>query len=181
MSGECNERKGDIEKFGNIMNFNLTGESAIREASALFEMKTGDLSGSSRVGSGRVRSLYTAGLLVKSAKFAGVYGSVLGSRWSSSRPAVSGSKMALDLENVFGVDFANLVPVKNRGGERISDYQREIGKGERRSLDTKVDRGGKQKSKSGESEVLYAGVLGLDNRGQEHSKAEEIAKTAVKA
>ena len=168
-----------IEEFSQIINFNFASDSSLLETSALFHIKASNLSRRSRIRPGRVSSFNSTTLLMKSFKLAGMNSSVLRSRGSSSSPAFNDSKVTFYVENKFSINITNLLPIKDLGGEGVSNCQAKVGKDQSRSLNSKVDRGSNQENKSTEGEVFSAAVLGFQESSNQHPKTEEISQTTV--
>ena len=168
-----------VEEFSQIINFNFASDSSLLETSALLHIKASNLSRRSRIRPGRVSSFNSTTLLMKSFKLAGMNSSVLRSRGSSSSPAFNDSKVTFYVENKFSINITNLYPIKDLGGEGVSNCQAKVGKDQSRSLNSKVDRGSNQENKSTEGEVFSAAVLGFQESSNQHPKTEEISQTAV--
>ena len=168
-----------VEEFSQIINFNFTSDSSLLETSALLHIKASNLSRRSRIRPGRVSSFNSTTLLMKSFKLAGMNSSVLRSRGSSSSPAFNDSKVTFYVENKFSINITNLLPIKDLGGEGVSNCQAKVGKDQSRSLNSKVDRGSNQENKSTEGEVFSAAVLGFQESSNQHPKTEEISQTTV--
>ena len=168
-----------VEEFSQIVNFNFTSDSSLLETSALLHIKASNLSRRSRIRPGRVSSFNSTTLLMKSFKLAGMNSSVLRSRGSSSSPAFNDSKVTFYVENKFSINITNLLPIKDLGGEGVSNCQAKVGKDQSRSLNSKVDRGSNQENKSTEGEVFSAAVLGFQESSNQHPKTEEISQTTV--
>ena len=168
-----------VEEFSQIINFNFASDSSLLETSALLHIKASNLSRRSRIRPGRVSSFNSTTLLMKSFKLAGMNSSVLRSRGSSSSPAFNDSKVTFYVENKFSINITNLLPIKDLGGEGVSNCQAKVGKDQSRSLNSKVDRGSNQENKSTEGEVFSAAVLGFQERSNQHPKTEEISQTTV--
>jgi len=168
-----------VEEFSQIINFNFASDSSLLETSALLHIKASNLSRRSRIRPGRVSSFNSTTLLMKSFKLAGMNSSVLRSRGSSSSPAFNDSKVTFYVENKFSINITNLYPIKDRGGEGVSNCQAKVGEGQSRSLNSKVDRGSNQENKSAEGEVFSAAVLGFQESCNQHPKTEDISQTAV--
>jgi len=103
----------------------------------------------------------------------------LRSRGSSSSPAFNDSKVTFYVENKFSINITNLYPIKDLGGEGVSNCQAKVGKDQSRSLNSKVYRGSNQENKSTEGEVFSAAVLGFQESSNQHPKTEEISQTTV--
>jgi len=168
-----------VEEFSQIINFNFASDSSLLETSALLHIKASNLSRRSRIRPGRVSSFNSTTLLMKSFKLAGMNSSVLRSRGSSSSPAFNDSKVTFYVENKFSINITNLLPIKDLGGEGVSNCQAKVGKDQSRSLNSKVDRGSNQENKSTEGEVFSAAVLGFQESSNQHPKTEEISQTTV--
>ena len=168
-----------VEEFSQIINFNFASDSSLLETSALLHIKASNLSRRSRIRPGRVSSFNSTTLLMKSFELAGMNSSVLRSRGSSSSPAFNDSKVTFYVENKFSINITNLYPIKDLGGEGVSNCQAKVGKDQSRSLNSKVDRGSNQENKSTEGEVFSAAVLGFQESCNQHPKTEEISQTAV--
>ena len=168
-----------VEEFSQIINFNFASDSSLLETSALLHIKASNLSRRSRIRPGRVSSFNSTTLLMKSFKLAGMNSSVLRSRGSSSSPAFNDSKVTFYVENKFSINITNLYPIKDLGGEGVSNCQAKVGKDQSRSLNSKVDRGSNQENKSTEGEVFSSAVLGFQESCNQHPKTEEISQTAV--
>jgi len=168
-----------VEEFSQIINFNFASDSSPLETSALLHIKASNLSRRSRIRSRRVSSFNSTTLLMKSFKLAGMNSSVLRSRGSSSSPAFNDSKVTFYVENKFSINITNLYPIKDLGGEGVSNCQAKVGKDQSRSLNSKVDRGSNQENKSTEGEVFSAAVLGFQESCNQHPKTEEISQTTV--
>lgn len=168
-----------VEEFSQIINFNFASDSSLLETSALLHIKASNLSRRSRIRSRRVSSFNSTTLLMKSFKLAGMNSSVLRSRGSSSSPAFNDSKVTFYVENKFSINITNLLPIKDLGGEGVSNCQAKVGKDQSRSLNSKVDRGSNQENKSTEGEVFSAAVLGFQESSNQHPKTEEISQTTV--
>ena len=168
-----------VEEFSQIINFNFASDSSLLETSALLHIKASNLSRRSRIRPGRVSSFNSTTLLMKSFKLAGMNSSVLRSRGSSSSPAFNDSKVTFYVENKFSINITNLYPIKDLGGEGVSNCQAKVGKDQSRSLNSKVYRGSNQENKSTEGEVFSAAVLGFQESSNQHPKTEEISQTAV--
>jgi len=168
-----------VEEFSQIINFNFASDSSLLETSALLHIKASNLSRRSRIRSRRVSSFNSTTLLMKSFKLAGMNSSVLRSRGSSSSPAFNDSKVTFYVENKFSINITNLYPIKDLGGEGVSNCQAKVGKDQSRSLNSKVDRGSNQENKSTEGEVFSAAVLGFQESSNQHPKTEEISQTTV--
>ena len=167
-----------VEEFSQIINFNFASDTSFK-TSALLHIKASNLSRRSRIRPGRVSSFNSTTLLMKSFKLAGMNSSVLRSRGSSSSPAFNDSKVTFYVENKFSINITNLYPIKDRGGEGVSNCQAKVGEGQSRSLNSKVDRGSNQENKSAEGEVFSAAVLGFQESCNQHPKTEDISQTAV--
>ncbi len=167
-----------VEEFSQIINFNFTSDTSFK-TSALLDVAASNLSRSSRIGSRRVSSFNSTTLLMKSFKLAGMNSSVLRSRGSSSSPAFNDSKVTFYVENKFSINITNLLPIKDLGGEGVSNCQAKVGKDQSRSLNSKVYRGSNQENKSTEGEVFSSAVLGFQESCNQHPKTEEISQTAV--
>lgn len=168
-----------VEEFSQIINFNFASDSSLLETSALLHIKASNLSRRSRIRPGRVSSFNSTTLLMKSFKLAGMNSSVLRSRGSSSSPAFNDSKVTFYVENKFSINITNLYPIKDLGGEGVSNCQAKVGKDQSRSLNSKVDRGSNQENKSTEGEVFSAAVLGFQESSNQHPKTEEISQATV--
>jgi len=168
-----------VEEFSQIVNFNFASDSSLLETSALLHIKASNLSRRSRIRPGRVSSFNSTTLLMKSFKLAGMNSSVLRSRGSSSSPAFNDSKVTFYVENKFSINITNLYPIKDLGGEGVSNCQAKVGKDQSRSLNSKVYRGSNQENKSTEGEVFSAAVLGFQESSNQHPKTEEISQTTV--
>jgi len=168
-----------VEEFSQIINFNFASDSSLLETSALLHIKASNLSRRSRIRPGRVSSFNSTTLLMKSFKLAGMNSSVLRSRGSSSSPAFNDSKVTFYVENKFSINITNLYPIKDLGGEGVSNCQAKVGKDQSRSLNSKVYRGSNQENKSTEGEVFSSAVLGFQESSNQHPKTEEISQTAV--
>ena len=168
-----------VEEFSQIINFNFTSDSSLLETSALLHIKASNLSRRSRIRPGRVSSFNSTTLLMKSFKLAGMNSSVLRSRGSSSSPAFNDSKVTFYVENKFSINITNLYPIKDLGGEGVSNCQAKVGKDQSRSLNSKVDRGSNQENKSAKGEVFSAAVLGFQESSNQHPKTEEISQATV--
>lgn len=168
-----------VEEFSQIINFNFASDSSLLETSALLHIKASNLSRRSRIRSRRVSSFNSTTLLMKSFKLAGMNSSVLRSRGSSSSPAFNDSKVTFYVENKFSINITNLYPIKDLGGEGVSNCQAKVGKDQSRSLNSKVDRGSNQENKSAKGEVFSAAVLGFQESSNQHPKTEEISQTTV--
>ena len=168
-----------VEEFSQIINFNFTSDSSLLETSALLDVEARNLSRRSRIRPGRVSSFNSTTLLMKSFKLAGMNSSVLRSRGSSSSPAFNDSKVTFYVENKFSINITNLLPIKDLGGEGVSNCQAKVGKDQSRSLNSKVDRGSNQENKSTEGEVFSAAVLGFQESSNQHPKTEEISQATV--
>ena len=168
-----------VEEFSQIINFNFASDSSLLETSALLHIKASNLSRRSRIRSRRVSSFNSTTLLMKSFKLAGMNSSMLRSRGSSSSPAFNDSKVTFYVENKFSINITNLYPIKDLGGEGVSNCQAKVGKDQSRSLNSKVYRGSNQENKSTEGEVFSAAVLGFQESCNQHPKTEEISQTAV--
>ena len=168
-----------VEEFSQIINFNFASDSSLLETSALLHIKASNLSRRSRIRSRRVSSFNSTTLLMKSFKLAGMNSSVLRSRGSSSSPAFNDSKVTFYVENKFSINITNLYPIKDLGGEGVSNCQAKVGKDQSRSLNSKVYRGSNQENKSTEGEVFSAAVLGFQESSNQHPKTEEISQTTV--
>ncbi len=168
-----------VEEFSQIINFNFASDSSLLETSALLHIKASNLSRRSRIRPGRVSSFNSTTLLMKSFKLAGMNSSVLRSRGSSSSPAFNDSKVTFYVENKFSINITNLYPIKDLGGEGVSNCQAKVGKDQSRSLNSKVDRGSNQENKSAKGEVFSAAVLGFQESSNQHPKTEEISQTTV--
>jgi len=179
MRSNNRQHQSGIEEFGQITYFNFASDSTFLKTSALLHIDTSNLGRRSRIRSRRARSFYSTALLVKSPKFTGMDSTMLRSRWSSSRPALDDSQLTIDVENKFGIDIANLAPIKNGCGEGISNCQGKIAKNQSWPLNSEVDRGGNEQGQCVKGKVFNTGVLGFNNCGQEQPKAEEISQTAV--
>ena len=179
MRNNYSNSKSYIEEFSQIINFNFASDSSLLETSALLHIKASNLSRRSRIRPGRVSSFNSTTLLMKSFKLAGMNSSVLRSRGSSSSPAFNDSKVTFYVENKFSINITNLYPIKDLGGEGVSNCQAKVGKDQSRSLNSKVDRGSNQENKSTEGEVFSAAVLGFQESSNQHPKTEEISQTTV--
>ena len=168
-----------VEEFSQIINFNFTSDSSLLETSALLDVEARNLSRRSRIRPGRVSSFNSTTLLMKSFKLAGMNSSVLRSRGSSSSPAFNDSKVTFYVENKFSINITNLYPIKDLGGEGVSNCQAKVGKDQSRSLNSKVDRGSNQENKSAKGEVFSAAVLGFQESSNQHPKTEEISQATV--
>ncbi len=168
-----------VEEFSQIINFNFASDSSLLETSALLHIKASNLSRRSRIRPGRVSSFNSTTLLMKSFKLAGMNSSMLRSRGSSSSPAFNDSKVTFYVENKFSINITNLYPIKDLGGEGVSNCQAKVGKDQSRSLNSKVDRGSNQENKSAKGEVFSAAVLGFQESSNQHPKTEEISQTTV--
>ena len=168
-----------VEEFSQIINFNFTSDSSLLETSALLDVAARNLSRRSRIRSRRVSSFNSTTLLMKSFKLAGMNSSVLRSRGSSSSPAFNDSKVTFYVENKFSINITNLLPIKDLGGEGVSNCQAKVGKDQSRSLNSKVDRGSNQENKSAKGEVFSAAVLGFQESSNQHPKTEEISQATV--
>ena len=168
-----------VEEFSQIINFNFTSDSSLLETSALLDVEARNLSRRSRIRPGRVSSFNSTALLMKSFEFTGMNSSVLGSRRSSSSPAFNDSKVTFYVENKFSINITNLYPIKDLGGEGVSNCQAKVGKDQSRSLNSKVDRGSNQENKSAKGEVFSAAVLGFQESSNQHPKTEEISQATV--
>ena len=168
-----------VEEFSQIVNFNFASDSSLLETSALLHIKASNLSRRSRIRPGRVSSFNSTTLLMKSFKLAGMNSSVLRSRGSSSSPAFNDSKVTFYVENKFSINITNLLPIKDLGGEGVSNCQAKVGKDQSRSLNSKVYRGSNQENKSTEGEVFSVAVLGFQESSNQHPKTEEISQTTV--
>ncbi len=168
-----------VEEFSQIINFNFASDSSLLETSALLHIKASNLSRRSRIRPGRVSSFNSTTLLMKSFKLAGMNSSMLRSRGSSSSPAFNDSKVTFYVENKFSINITNLYPIKDLGGEGVSNCQAKVGKDQSRSLNSKVYRGSNQENKSTEGEVFSAAVLGFQESSNQHPKTEEISQTTV--
>ena len=168
-----------VEEFSQIINFNFASDSSLLETSALLHIKASNLSRRSRIRPGRVSSFNSTTLLMKSFKLAGMNSSMLRSRGSSSSPAFNDSKVTFYVENKFSINITNLLPIKDLGGEGVSNCQAKVGKDQSRSLNSKVDRGSNQENKSAKGEVFSAAVLGFQESSNQHPKTEEISQTTV--
>ncbi len=168
-----------VEEFSQIINFNFASDSSLLETSALLHIKASNLSRRSRIRPGRVSSFNSTTLLMKSFKLAGMNSSVLRSRGSSSSPAFNDSKVTFYVENKFSINITNLYPIKDLGGEGVSNCQAKVGKDQSRSLNSKVDRGSNQENKSAKGEVFSAAVLGFQESSNQHPKTEEISQATV--
>ena len=168
-----------VEEFSQIVNFNFASDSSLLETSALLHIKASNLSRRSRIRPGRVSSFNSTTLLMKSFKLAGMNSSVLRSRGSSSSPAFNDSKVTFYVENKFSINITNLYPIKDLGGEGVSNCQAKVGKDQSRSLNSKVDRGSNQENKSAKGEVFSAAVLGFQESSNQHPKTEEISQATV--
>ena len=167
-----------VEEFSQIINFNFTSDTSFK-TSALLHIKASNLSRRSRIRPGRVSSFNSTTLLMKSFKLAGMNSSMLRSRGSSSSPAFNDSKVTFYVENKFSINITNLLPIKDLGGEGVSNCQAKVGKDQSRSLNSKVDRGSNQENKSTEGEVFSAAVLGFQESSNQHPKTEEISQATV--
>lgn len=170
--------KSYIEEFSQIIDFNFTSQTFF-ETRTLLDVAASNLSGSSRIRSRGVSSFNSTTLLMKSFKLAGMNSSVLRSRGSSSSPAFNDSEITCYIENKFSIKITNLPPIKDCGGEGVSNSQSKVGKDQSRSLNSKIDRGSNQEDKSAKGEVFSAGVFGFKDSGNQHPKTEEISQTAV--
>jgi len=179
MRNHYSNSKSYVEEFSQIINFNFTSDSSLLETSALLDVEARNLSRRSRIRPGRVSSFNSTTLLMKSFKLAGMNSSMLRSRGSSSSPAFNDSKVTFYVENKFSINITNLLPIKDLGGEGVSNCQAKVGKDQSRSLNSKVDRGSNQENKSTEGEVFSAAVLGFQESSNQHPKTEEISQTAV--
>jgi len=179
MRDNYSNKESYVEEFSQIVNFNFTSDSSLLETSALLHIKARNLSRRSRIRPGRVSSFNSTTLLMKSFKLAGMNSSVLRSRGSSSSPAFNDSKVTFYVENKFSINITNLYPIKDLGGEGVSNCQAKVGKDQSRSLNSKVDRGSNQENKSTEGEVFSAAVLGFQESSNQHPKTEEISQTTV--
>jgi len=168
-----------VEEFSQIINFNFASDSSLLETSALLDVEARNLSRRSRIRPGRVSSFNSTTLLMKSFKLAGMNSSVLRSRGSSSSPAFNDSKVTFYVENKFSINITNLLPIKDLGGEGVSNCQAKVGKDQSRSLNSKVDRGSNQENKSAKGEVFSAAVLGFQESSNQHPKTEEISQATV--
>ena len=168
-----------VEEFSQIINFNFASDSSLLETSALLHIKASNLSRRSRIRPGRVSSFNSTTLLMKSFKLAGMNSSVLRSRGASSSPAFNDSEITFYVENKFSIKITNLPPIKDCGGEGVSNCQSKVGEDQSRSLNSKVDRGSNQENKSAEGEVFSAAVLGFQKSCNQHPKTEDISQTAV--
>ena len=168
-----------VEEFSQIINFNFASDSSLLETSALLHIKASNLSRRSRIRPGRVSSFNSTTLLMESFKLAGMNSSMLRSRGSSSSPAFNDSKVTFYVENKFSINITNLLPIKDLGGEGVSNCQAKVGKDQSRSLNSKVDRGSNQENKSAKGEVFSAAVLGFQESSNQHPKTEEISQTTV--
>ena len=168
-----------VEEFSQIVNFNFASDSSLLETSALLHIKASNLSRRSRIRPGRVSSFNSTTLLMKSFKLAGMNSSVLRSRGSSSSPAFNDSKVTFYVENKFSINITNLLPIKDLGGEGVSNCQAKVGKDQSRSLNSKVDRGSNQENKSAKGEVFSSTVLGFQESSNQHPKTEEISQATV--
>jgi len=168
-----------VEEFSQIINFNFASDSSLLETSALLHIKASNLSRRSRIRPGRVSSFNSTTLLMKSFKLAGMNSSVLRSRGSSSSPAFNDSKVTFYVENKFSINITNLYPIKDLGGEGVSNCQAKVGKDQSRSLNSKVYRGSNQENKSTEGEVFSSAVLGFQESSNQHPKTEEISQATV--
>ena len=179
MRDNYSNKESYVEEFSQIINFNFTSDSSLLETSALLDVEARNLSRRSRIRPGRVSSFNSTTLLMKSFKLAGMNSSVLRSRGSSSSPAFNDSKVTFYVENKFSINITNLLPIKDLGGEGVSNCQAKVGKGQSWSLNSKVDRGSNQENKSTEGEVFSAAVLGFQESCNQHPKTEEISQTTV--
>ena len=179
MRNNYSNKESYVEEFSQIINFNFASDSSLLETSALLHIKASNLSRRSRIRPGRVSSFNSTTLLMKSFKLAGMNSSVLRSRGSSSSPAFNDSKVTFYVENKFSINITNLLPIKDLGGEGVSNCQAKVGKDQSRSLNSKVDRGSNQENKSAKGEVFSAAVLGFQESCNQHPKTEEISQTAV--
>lgn len=179
MRDNYSNKESYVEEFSQIINFNFTSDSSLLETSALLDVEARNLSRRSRIRPGRVSSFNSTTLLMKSFKLAGMNSSVLRSRGSSSSPAFNDSKVTFYVENKFSINITNLYPIKDLGGEGVSNCQAKVGKGQSWSLNSKVDRGSNQENKSTEGEVFSAAVLGFQESCNQHPKTEEISQTTV--
>ena len=178
MRDNYSNSKSYIEEFSQIINFNFTSDTSFKTF-ALLDIEARNLSRRSRIRPGRVSSFNSTTLLMKSFKLAGMNSSVLRSRGSSSSPAFNDSKVTFYVENKFSINITNLLPIKDLGGEGVSNCQAKVGKDQSRSLNSKVDRGSNQENKSTEGEVFSAAVLGFQESSNQHPKTEEISQTTV--
>ena len=179
MRNNYSDSKSYIEEFSQIINFNFASDSSLLETSALLHIKASNLSRRSRIRPGRVSSFNSTTLLMKSFKFAGMNSSVLRSRGSSSSPAFNDSEITFYVENKFSINIANAPPIKDCGGEGVSNCQSKVGEDQSRSLNSKVDRGSNQEDKSAKGEIFSAAVFGFKDCSNEHPKTEEISQTTV--
>ncbi len=178
MRNNYSNSKGYVEEFSQIINFNFTSDTFF-ETSALLDVAVSNLSGGSRIRSRRVSSFNSTALLMKSPKVAGMNSSVLGSRGSSSSPAFDDSEITFYIENKFSIEIANPLPIKDCGGEGVSNCHSKVGEDQSRSLNSKVDRESNQEDKSAKGEILSAAVFGFKDCGNQHPKTEEISQTTV--
>jgi len=178
MRNNYHNSKSYIEEFSQIIHFNFTSDTSFK-ASALLDIASSNLSRSPRIRSRRVGSFNSATLLIKSFEFTWMNSSVLRSRGSSSRPAFNNSKVTAYVENKFSINITNLPPIKDCGGEGVSNCQSKVGEYQSRSLNSQVDRGSNQENKSAKREIFSAAVFGFKDCSNQHSKTEEISQTTV--
>lgn len=178
MRNNYSNSKSYIEEFSQIINFNFTSDTSFK-TSALLDIAASNLSGSSRIRSRRVSSFNSTALLMKSFEFTGMNSSVLRSRGSSSSPAFNDSEITFYVENKFSIKITNQLPIKDCGGEGVSNCQSKVGEDQSRSLNSKVDRGSNQENKSAKGEIFSAAVFGFKDCGNQHPKTEEIPQTTV--
>ncbi len=179
MKNNYTQSQSSIDVFGQIINFNFAGNLSGINASTIVDVGASNLGSRSRIRSGRISSSDSTALLVKSFEFTGMNGAMLGSGRSSSSPTLCDSMVAGDVENKFGVNFTDVVPVQNSSRKRISNSQTNISEKQSWSLNSKVDGCCNQKCECTESDVLDLGVRGIQNRREEHSKTEDVSHGAI--
>jgi len=179
MKNNYTQSQSSIDVFGQIIDFNFAGNLSGINTSTIVDVGTSNLGSRSRIRSGRISSSDSTALLVKSFEFTGMNGAMLGSGRSGSSPTLCDSVVARDVENKFGVNFTDVVPVQNGSRKRISNSQTNISEEQSWSLNSKVHGCCDQKCECAESDVLGLGVRGIHNRGQEHSEAEDVSQSAV--
>ena len=179
MKNNYTQSQSSIDVFGQIIDFNFAGYFSGVDAAAIVDIGTGNLGSRSRIRSGRISSSDSTALLVKSFEFTGMNGAMLGSGRSSSSPTLCDSMVAGNVENKFGVNFTDVVPVQNGSRKRISNSQTNISEEQSRSLNSKVHGCCNQKCECTESDVFSLGVRGVQKRREEHSKTEDVSHSAI--
>lgn len=179
MKNNYAQSQSDKKVFGQIIDFNFAGNFSCCDSSTIVDEGTSNQGRSSRIRSGRVSRSNASSLLMKSAEFAGMNGAMLGTRGSCCSPTLGDSMMARNVENELRVNLTHVVPVQNSRGKGISDCQANVGEEQSWSLNSNVNGCCDQKCECAESEILDLGVRGIHNRGQEHSKAEDVSQSAV--